>query len=118
MNAKDYQEQAARTINRLDVDASKQQMQAINFTLGMAGEAGEAANIIKKIVFHGHEDKYPALMEEVGDVLWYCAALCEIMGWDLGVVMEFSIQKLQARYPNGFTAEDSRHRSAGGKETR
>ena len=39
--------------------------------LGLAGEAGEFANMIKKITAHGHDIAAEKLAEELGDVMWY-----------------------------------------------
>jgi NTP pyrophosphatase (non-canonical NTP hydrolase) len=80
--------------------------------LGIAGEAGEVADHIKKVLYHGHEPDTEALTIELGDVLWYMAYLCETLGVSLGDVMHANIDKLRARYPGGFTHEASRTRKA------
>lgn len=75
--------------------------------LGVAGEAGEVADLVKKIIGHKiteYKGKDPllALEDEIGDVLWYLAAMCNLLGVSLGDVAEKNINKLYARYPNGF----------------
>ena len=45
--------------------------------LGIAGEAGEVVDIIKKVLYHGHELDTSALCTEVGDLLWYMTLLCD-----------------------------------------
>jgi len=83
------------------------------WALGLAGESGEVADLIKKLHFHGGFDKKGAItpsriMEEVGDVLWYCAALLDFYGYTLADAMIANRQKLQKRHPKGFTVESAR----------
>lgn len=78
--------------------------------LGIAGESGEVADHIKKVVFHGHDMNSFKLLTEIGDALWYAAFLCQVLGSTLEEVMEINISKLRARYPEGFSHERSRNR--------
>jgi len=48
--------------------------------------------------------------EEIGDTLWYAAALCTTLGLDLSAIMEANVEKLRVRYPNGYSSADSRRR--------
>jgi len=82
----------------------------INGALGITGEAGEVADMIKKHVFHGHGLDMDALVKEIGDVCWYVALLCTAIGVDLKSVMEKNIEKLTTRYPEGFSEEASINR--------
>ncbi len=83
-----------------------------NGALGLAGEAGEVADTIKKALFHDHPLNPSALLQEMGDCLWYLALLAQTLETDLSVVMALNIQKLSERYPAGFDAERSRARYA------
>ena len=78
--------------------------------IGLAGEAGEVAEHIKKGVFHQHGIDREKLAKELGDVLWYAAALCTKSGLDMGEVMQANVDKLRKRYPNGYSSEDSKRR--------
>ena len=80
------------------------------FGLGIAGEAGEVADLIKKHVGHGHPLDLDKLAKELGDVLWYVAALSEEFGLDMEQVAILNIEKLRARYPEGFSTERSLNR--------
>ena len=86
-----------------------------NGVLGLCGEAGEIADVIKKHVYQGHDLVKEDLIEELGDVLWYCAELAAGLGVGLAEVAERNIEKLRKRYPDGFDAERSRERMTDGR---
>lgn len=69
--------------------------------LGLAGEAGEVANKVKKIVRDGPEnmpkDWRDQLASEIGDVLWYCAALATDLNLTLGQIAGQNLNKLARR---------------------
>ena len=69
--------------------------------LGMAGEAGEVANKVKKIIRDGPnalpKEWRKELSKEIGDVLWYCAALASDLNIDLQEIVSENIQKLLDR---------------------
>jgi NTP pyrophosphatase (non-canonical NTP hydrolase) len=79
--------------------------------LGVAGEAGEVADSIKKIVYHRHPLDTTKVAEELGDALWYIAFLCNTLGLSLGDVMQANVTKLRARYPDGWSSERSLNRA-------
>ena len=111
MNASEYQQQAARTlIERPDFDIADRDIMLVWNAIGLAGEAGEVAEHIKKGVFHQHGVDRDKLAKELGDVLWYVAALCTKLGLDMGEVMEANIDKLKLRYPAGYSSGDSKRR--------
>lgn len=110
MIASQYQKMVTRTmrdLTPLKEAMTAQQLALLNYGLGAAGEAGEAADHIKKHVFHGHALDVERLRKEIGDVLWYAAALCETLGVGLGDVMAENDRKLRERYPDGFSNEAS-----------
>lgn len=103
MNLNDYQSLAART-------AAPHDNELVNYGLGIAGEAGEVADLIKKAIFHGHNIEQGEIKKELGDVLWYLANIARIAGLTLDEVAESNIAKLQRRYPQGFSTEASINR--------
>jgi len=111
MDVNDYQIQAVRTlIAKPDFELTGKQIMTIWCGIGLSGEAGEVANHIKKGIFHQHGIDVEKLSEEIGDVLWYAAALCETLGLEMSDVMQQNIDKLNKRYPNGYTPSDSKER--------
>jgi NTP pyrophosphatase (non-canonical NTP hydrolase) len=70
--------------------------------MGLAGEAGEAVDLIKKMIFHGKVPAKDALAKELGDVLWYLANVAADHGLSLQTVADLNIDKLEKRYPFGF----------------
>lgn len=101
MNANEYQLLAMRTA------AGGKSL--LNAALGLAGESGEVADLIKKAKFQGHPLDEDKLVEELGDVLWYVALAAEVLGVSLEDIMHRNIDKLWSRYPAGFDPERSQH---------
>lgn len=98
-----YQYQAART--------APCENQLATFALGVEGEAGEVADLVKKHIGHGHPLDVEKLKLELGDVLWYVAGLASVIGVTLSEVATANIAKLEKRYPNGFSTEASMNRA-------
>lgn len=73
-----------------------------NAVYGLNGEAGEVIDLLKKHEFQGHDLPDEKLIDECGDVLWYCALLADALGFTLEQVMNRNIDKLRKRYPDGF----------------
>ena len=112
MTADEYQAKAARTLIAEPPRAySAQELMTIWCALGLAGEAGEAADDVKKAIFHDHGIDRNRLIKELGDVAWYLACLCSTQGIALSEVFETNVVKLLNRYPVGFSAEASLSRS-------
>jgi len=73
--------------------------------LGMAGEAGEVANKVKKLIRDGPENRPLTWREdisyEIGDVLWYCSELADNINYTLGMIAAQNLAKLQKRKDKG-----------------
>ncbi len=106
MNMNEYQELANKT-SGAGQDGERRKIIA---ALGLAGEAGEFANMIKKLTAHGHDIPVEELAEELGDVMWYVAEAATACGLTLDEIATNNIAKLKARYPQGFSEEASRNR--------
>lgn len=62
--------------------------------------------------YQGHKLDPEHLEKELGDCLWMIAEACTALGWNMETVMQTNIEKLRARYPDGFDADHSLHRKA------
>lgn len=106
MTLNEYQSLAQRTRNKsLSPDDH-----LFNGMLGLAGEVGECSDLVKKCFFQDGRDIKEALLDELGDVMWYLAEAISAMGWDMESVAKHNIDKLRKRYPEGFESERSLHR--------
>lgn len=117
MGINEYQELALRTEKPIeDVVVSFRGLSAENVDrlqnglMGLCGETGEAMDILKKTLFQGHDLDREALAKELGDVAWYLALASSALGYTLERIMEKNIEKLRARYPDGFEVERSVNR--------
>lgn len=112
MNVEVYTERASKFFNR-DLDAKNV---LVNAVMGCAGEAGELTDHVKKYMYHGHYLDVAHVVKELGDQLWYinyAVYALQLAGHDvtLSDVMQINIDKLEARYPMGFSPEASRNRN-------
>ena len=94
LNFKSYQDMAAETA------VYKSEHQVIYPALGLAAEAGEVANKVKKILRDGKFDRN-AIADEVGDCLWYIAALCRDLNVDMKEIAKNNLRKLHDRKARG-----------------
>ena len=78
--------------------------------LGLAGESGEVVDRVKKMLYQGHRLDAVGLLEELGDVLWYIALMCNALEWTLDDALDLNVRKLRERYPDGFEVERSVNR--------
>lgn len=79
----------------------------LNAALGIAGEAGEVADSLKKSRYPSKPgdgiSSYSALVEELGDVLWYVSLLADAIGTTLDDVAGGNIERLAKRHGIGAT---------------
>jgi NTP pyrophosphatase (non-canonical NTP hydrolase) len=107
MNLSEYQQAALRTLNGIPDDFKMK----CNVVFGIVGEAGEIADYMKKVLFHEHQVDKVKLSIELGDLMWYVSALASLYDLNLDEIAIGNVLKLQARYPNGFSKEDSQKRT-------
>ncbi|MFD0771636.1 nucleoside triphosphate pyrophosphohydrolase family protein [Bacillus sp. CGMCC 1.60114] len=112
-----YQEAVLRTWNTNNNFGGR----VLNAALGLTGEAGEVADIVKKAIYHGHgfqpahcsgeeDGNTHKLALELGDIMYYVAIMAHEMGYTLQDIAEMNIAKLAKRYPDGFSREASQKR--------
>lgn len=108
MTGIEYQEKAMRTCN-----VKEQERALLNHAVfGLTSEAGEVAGILQK-EYQGHPFNPEHMKKELGDCLWMIAEACVALGCTMDDIMQLNIDKLRARYPDGFSAEKSMNRQAG-----
>ena len=107
MTINEYQTAALRTAQTDKFLASDL---LLNAALGLCGESGEVADLVKKYRFQGHDLDFDHIAKELGDIAWYLAVGAYAIGYDLETILQMNVDKLKARYPNGFSADRSLHR--------
>jgi NTP pyrophosphatase (non-canonical NTP hydrolase) len=107
MKINQYQEEAKRTL----ASTGSRLADELHMAMGMVTEAGELIDVYKKNLAYKKEIDYVNLKEELGDILWYIANLCNINDWDIEDVLEININKLKVRYPEKFTQENAINRN-------
>jgi len=108
MDSKEYIQNAIKTESddfqgmdiRLYEDGTKRLLHA---GIGMATEAGEFLDALKKHIFYGKELDRVNLKEELGDLFWYMAIACDELEIEFEPIMERNIEKLKARYGEKFS---------------
>ena len=98
MTFQEFQQAAKRTSAAPFPERERPMVQ----TLGLCGEAGEVAEMVKKASWHGKPVDQTRMADELGDVLWYVADLATHYGLSLELIALGNIDKLKGRYPDGF----------------
>lgn len=106
MDLKDYQE-LAKTTAKKEEDPDKE---ICFWGLGVVGEAGDISSCIKKLVFHKNESIKEGIRENIGDMMWYTAMICNFFNWNLQEILNENIEKLKKRHPQGFTYETAQRK--------
>ena len=108
MTINEYQTAALRTAQTDKLMANEL---LLNSALGLCGESGEVADIVKKHRFQGHDLDLDHIAKELGDVAWYLAVGAHAIGFDLESIFRMNTEKIEARYPEGFSTDRSLHRA-------
>ena len=107
MTINEYQYAALRTAQ---TDKFSARELLLNSALGLCGESGEVADLVKTHRFQGHDLDLDHVAKELGDIAWYLAVGAYAIGFDLESIFRMNKEKLEARYPNGFSTDRSLHR--------
>ena len=103
MTINEYQKLAMTTQN----PALSERDVLLNGVMGLCGESGEAIDIVKKWLAQGHPLDKEHLAKELGDVAWYLAEAATALGLPLEDILRANLEKLERRYPGGFSTEKS-----------
>ena len=134
MNGNEYQKLAMRTNDGKATDRLNDKIEMIEFfkdakagkpaekydlggifnaAFGLSGEVGEFNDMLKKWIFHEKELDVVHAKKELGDIMWYVAMMCHSFGWELDEILQMNIDKLKARYPQGFDVALANNRKEG-----
>jgi len=108
MDTKKYKELVLKTESK-DFDSistrlnDKRALRLLHGSCGIATEAGELLDALKKHIFYGKEIDTVNIIEEIGDLMWYSAIILDELGVEFEDVMEKNINKLKARYGEKFS---------------
>jgi NTP pyrophosphatase (non-canonical NTP hydrolase) len=98
MDLQEYQKIAKKTAKK---DFQTREEEIMCWGLGVTGEAGDIASCIKKTFAH-KKDVKDGIKENIGDMLWYTAMICNFFEWDFNEILNENIEKLKKRFPEGF----------------
>lgn len=101
-----YRDEVLRNCPNFQTDSLKTKLSLGG--LGVAGEAGEVADLIKKILHHDvpfTDEIRDKLVREMGNVYWYLEYLAAAMGFTSEHILIMNIAKLRARHPNGWSLQ-------------
>ena len=79
-----------------------------NSVAGLAGEAGEVADMWKKIKLHGleyNQETREKLIKELGDICWYLFSVADVLDVSMEEIINKNIEKLKNRHAHGFSGE-------------
>lgn len=112
MDSKTYIEKAMRTEARDYFFGSKEMPARIEHgVIGIVTEAGELMDAVKKTKIYRKELDKVNLIEELGDIFWYTALLCDELGVSFEDIMDKNIAKLEARYPEKYSHDNAINRN-------
>lgn len=105
MNSKKYIELAKKT------ETQKYAFKSVNGVtariehaiMGLVTESGELMDVVKKTKVHGKKFDKVNVIEEMGDLFWYLAILCDALGISFEKVWDINIKKLKTRYPDKYS---------------
>jgi len=106
MDLKDYQKLCKKTAKKF----SSKDLEIATWGLGISGEAGDIASCIKKYYAHQNKEVRDGIKENIGDMLWYTAMICNYFNWPLEEILEANYQKLKERYPTGFSIKKAQRK--------
>lgn len=108
-----YQQKALRSESN-DFDGIRERLKEektirmLHAAIGLATEAGEALDALKKHIFYGKNLDTVNLSEETGDSQWYAALMADALSTTLEDIQATNIEKLEARYKkNVFSTEEA-----------
>lgn len=106
MNISEYQQFVLSKMNPETLETKEGMLMCA--LLGLIGETGELADHIKKWCYHNHELDLDYVRKELGDIGFYWNLGCSAIDENTDDIVAMNVAKLEARYPSGFSVEDSK----------
>ena len=111
MTPNEYQELALKTESHIEkLQLIGNEVRVLHAAIGIATEAGELLDALKKQFYYLKIRDPVNIMEEFGDLLWYIAIGLDACGSTMEQAMERNIAKLKARYGDKFSSEAALNR--------
>ena len=95
---------------RRDLSAIDQHLRSLHASMGLVTEAGELMDTFKRTIFYGTLFDRTNLIEELGDLAYYLALMCDANNINMQDVLDTNSRKLKARYPNKFSEDAANNR--------
>lgn len=105
-----YEKLAQKTECKYDEDLKQRmvsQARLLHHCIGLCTETGELQDAVKKHIFYGKELDITNVLEEVQDILWYVAGICNTFNVSIEEMQDKNIAKLKARYGEKFSSENA-----------
>lgn len=93
-------------INRVDVRS----IRLLHGAMGLDTESGEIMDSMKRHIIYGSDLNVVNIREELGDIMWYVALICDELEITIEQICQDNIDKLRKRYPDKFTRELAENR--------
>ena len=106
----EYTKSVLRNESTKEHEADPDIKRLLHAGIGMATEAGEFLDALKKHVYYGKPLDKVNLLEEIGDQLWYCVLGIDVLGSSIEAVLTRNMEKLAARYSAGFSPVEALNR--------
>jgi NTP pyrophosphatase (non-canonical NTP hydrolase) len=104
----DYERQVEKNLQNMQFENARSDHPALVYAvMCLAGETGEVIEPLKKYMFQGHDLNRHEILNELGDCLFAITKIAHCLGYSLEDIINANMTKMQKRYPNGFTTENS-----------
>lgn len=103
MEFKDYQKRSYTAIQPHENEKDE----ILNWAVGLSEEVGEIMNHIKHRFWGKEPFDQEEMAKELGDVLWYTAALSTTLNLNLDTIADLNVSKLEHRFGGSFSVQKS-----------
>ncbi len=93
-----------------DFKPTSSQCELLHAAIGIAGEAGELLDAVRKHLFDGQPLDRKNVVEELGDLCFYLEAACQAIGVTREEIEQENQAKLSKRYEGGYSDQQAQER--------